>query len=64
MNSIDIDVIRTALDWLDRGHEGWEAMSGVTLSTQMPDDLVLAMRLDHNSAVVTVRTPPNWMTWC
>jgi molybdenum cofactor cytidylyltransferase len=58
------DVIRTALDWLDRGHEGWEAMSGVTLSTQMPDDLVLAMRLDHNSAVVTVRTPPNWMTWC
>ncbi|MFO0105706.1 MAG: hypothetical protein ACK52H_00235 [Burkholderiales bacterium] len=49
MNSIDIDVIRTALDWLDRGHEGWEAMSGVTLSTQMPDDLVLAMRLDHTA---------------
>jgi xanthine dehydrogenase accessory factor len=39
-------------------HEGWEAMSGVTLSNQMPDDLVLAMRLDHNSAVVTVTHDP------
>jgi xanthine dehydrogenase accessory factor len=39
-------------------HEGWEAMSGVTLSTQMPDDLVLAMRLDHNSAVVAVTHDP------
>ena len=39
-------------------HEGWEAMSGVTLSNQMPDDLVLAMRLDHNSAVVAVTHDP------
>jgi xanthine dehydrogenase accessory factor len=39
-------------------HEGWEAMVGVTLSTQMPDDLVLAMRLDHNSAVVAVTHDP------
>jgi xanthine dehydrogenase accessory factor len=39
-------------------HEGWEAMTGVTLSTQMPDDLVLAMRLDHNSAVVAVTHDP------
>jgi xanthine dehydrogenase accessory factor len=38
-------------------HEGWEAMTGVTLSTQMPDDLVLAMRLD-NSAVVAVTHDP------
>ena len=39
-------------------HEGWEAMSGVTLSKEMPDDLVLAMRLDHNSAVVAVTHDP------
>lgn len=39
-------------------HEGWETMAGVTLSTQMPDDLVLAMRLDENSAVVTVTHDP------
>ena len=39
-------------------HEGWEAMTGVTLSKEMPDDLVLAMRLDHNSAVVAVTHDP------
>jgi xanthine dehydrogenase accessory factor len=39
-------------------HEGWEAMAGVTLSAQMPDDLVLAMNLDHNSAVVAVTHDP------
>ncbi len=39
-------------------HEGWEAMAGVTLSTLMPDDLVLAMNLDHNSAVVAVTHDP------
>ena len=39
-------------------HEGWDAVAGVTLSTQMPDDLVLAMRLDHNSAVVAVTHDP------
>ncbi len=39
-------------------HEGWETMAGVTLSTQMPDDLVLAMRLDENSAVVAVTHDP------
>lgn len=39
-------------------HEAWEAMPGVTLSTEMPDDLVLAMRLDRNSAVVAVAHDP------
>jgi xanthine dehydrogenase accessory factor len=39
-------------------HEGWDAMAGVTLSALMPDDLVLAMRLDHNSAVVAVTHDP------
>lgn len=39
-------------------HEGWDCLAGVTLSTLMPDDLVLAMRLDHNSAVVAVTHDP------
>jgi xanthine dehydrogenase accessory factor len=39
-------------------HEGWDALAGVTLSTVMPDDLVLAMNLDHNSAVVAVTHDP------
>lgn len=39
-------------------HEGWEEKAGVTLSTMMPDDLVLAMNLDHNSAVVAVTHDP------
>ena len=39
-------------------HEGWERMVGVTLSTTMPDDLVLAMHLDHHSAVVAVTHDP------
>ena len=39
-------------------HEGWEAMPGVTLSTLMPDDLVLAMQLDASSAVVAVTHDP------
>ena len=39
-------------------HEGWERMEGVTLSTTMPDDLVLAMRLDEHSAVVAVTHDP------
>ncbi|WP_119354596.1 XdhC family protein [Azohydromonas sediminis] len=39
-------------------HEGWTALDGVTLSTQMPDDLVLAMNLDANSAVVAVTHDP------
>jgi len=39
-------------------HEGWERMVGVTLSTTMPDDLVLAMHLDEHSAVVAVTHDP------
>jgi len=42
----------------DEYHGGWDAMAGVTLSTVMPDDLVLAMNLDHNSAVVAVTHDP------
>ena len=39
-------------------HEGWENMAGVTLSTVMPDDLVLAMQLDEHSAVVAITHDP------
>ncbi len=39
-------------------HEGWQAMEGVTLSRSMPDDLVLAMSLDANSAVVALTHDP------
>ncbi|MEW9503545.1 XdhC family protein, partial [Jeotgalibacillus marinus] len=39
-------------------HEGWDQISGVTLSTAMPDDLVLSMNLDSNSAVVAITHDP------
>jgi xanthine dehydrogenase accessory factor len=38
--------------------ESWAAMAGVMLSTAMPDDLVLAMNLDPNSAVVALTHDP------
>ena len=39
-------------------HEGWEALPGVKLSTLMPDDLVLDMKLDATCAVVAVTHDP------
>ena len=39
-------------------HEGWQGLADVTLSTSMPDDLVLAMNLDANSAVVALTHDP------
>jgi len=39
-------------------HEGWSDLPGVTLSAMMPDDLVLAMNLDHNCAVVAITHDP------
>jgi xanthine dehydrogenase accessory factor len=39
-------------------HEGWSVITGVTLSRSMPDDLVLAMNLDANSAVVALTHDP------
>jgi xanthine dehydrogenase accessory factor len=39
-------------------HEGWQALPGVELSRAMPDDLVLAMRLDARSAVVALTHDP------
>jgi xanthine dehydrogenase accessory factor len=39
-------------------HEGWAAIEGVTLSRLMPDDLVIGMNLDANSALVAVTHDP------
>jgi xanthine dehydrogenase accessory factor len=38
--------------------EGWDAMPGVTLSAEMPDDLVLQMNLDAACAVVALTHDP------
>lgn len=39
-------------------HEGRDMVPGATFSTTMPDDLVLAMNLDLNRAVVAVTHDP------
>jgi xanthine dehydrogenase accessory factor len=39
-------------------HEGWQSLTHVTLSTEMPDDLVLTMKLDANTAVVALTHDP------
>jgi len=53
-----LDYRVTVCDPREEYHEGWEAMEGVTLSRQMPDDLVIAMNLDAQSAVVAVTHDP------
>jgi xanthine dehydrogenase accessory factor len=56
--AVMLDYRVTVCDPREEYHEGWEAMEGVTLSRQMPDDLVLAMNLDAHSAVVAVTHDP------
>ena len=56
--AVMLDYRVTVCDPRAEYHEGWATMDGVTLSTQMPDDLVLAMNLDANSAVVAVTHDP------
>ncbi|MBS3997948.1 MAG: XdhC family protein [Hydrogenophaga sp.] len=56
--AVMLDYQVTVCEPREEYHEGWGAMAGVTLSTVMPDDLVLAMNLDHNSAVVAVTHDP------
>jgi xanthine dehydrogenase accessory factor len=56
--AVMLDYQVTVCEPRDEYHEGWESLEGVTLSTQMPDDLVLAMKLDRNSAVVAVTHDP------
>jgi xanthine dehydrogenase accessory factor len=56
--AVMIDYHVTVCDPREEYHEGWEAMPGVTLSREMPDDLVQAMRLDAHCAVVAVTHDP------
>jgi xanthine dehydrogenase accessory factor len=56
--AVMLDYLVTVCEPRTEYHEGWAAMAGVTLSTEMPDDLVLAMNLDHNSAVVAITHDP------
>ena len=56
--AVMLDYRVTVCDPRDEYHEGWEAVEGVTLSRSMPDDLVIAMNLDANSAVVAVTHDP------
>ncbi len=56
--AVMLDYQVTVCEPRDEYHEGWERLEGVTLSTTMPDDLVLAMRLDEHSAVVAVTHDP------
>jgi xanthine dehydrogenase accessory factor len=56
--AVMLDYQVTVCEPREEYHEGWERLAGVTLSTTMPDDLVLAMHLDHNSAVVAVTHDP------
>ncbi len=60
--AVMLDYRVTVCDPREEYHEGWLSepgrMEGVTLSRQMPDDLVLAMNLDAMSAVVAVTHDP------
>ena len=53
-----LDYRVTVCDPREEYHEGWDRIEGVTLSAQMPDDLVLAMNLDAHSAVVALTHDP------
>jgi xanthine dehydrogenase accessory factor len=56
--AVMLDYRVTVCEPREEYHEGWQAVQGVTLSRAMPDDLVLAMALDANSAVVALTHDP------
>jgi xanthine dehydrogenase accessory factor len=56
--AVMLDYRVTVCEPRDEYRESWRAMEGVTLSHTMPDDLVLAMALDTNSAVVALTHDP------
>ena len=56
--AVMLDYQVTVCEPREEYHEGWGSVPDTTLSTAMPDDLVLAMNLDHNSAVVAVTHDP------
>ena len=53
-----LDYHVTVCDPREEYFEAWQPMESVTLSRQMPDDLVLAMNLDARCAVVAVTHDP------
>ena len=56
--AVMLDYRVTVCDPREEYHESWHAIEGVTLSRQMPDDLVIAMNLDAHSALVAVTHDP------
>jgi xanthine dehydrogenase accessory factor len=56
--AVMLDYQVTVCEPREEYHEGWDSVPGTTLSTTMPDDLVLAMNLDEHSAVVAVTHDP------
>ena len=60
--AVMLDYRVTVCDPREEYHEGWLSdegrMEGVTLSRLMPDDLVIAMNFDANSALVAVTHDP------
>jgi xanthine dehydrogenase accessory factor len=56
--AVMLDYRVTVCEPRDEYREGWQEIAGVTLSRSMPDDLVLAMNLDANSAVVALTHDP------
>jgi len=56
--AVMLDYQVTVCDPREEYHEGWQALEGVALSREMPDDLVVEMKLDANSAVVAVTHDP------
>lgn len=56
--AVALDFQVTVCDPRPEYRHGWEARAGITLSSEMPDDLVLAMQLDASSAVVCLTHDP------
>ncbi len=56
--AIPLDYQVTVCDPRDEYQEQWAELPRVTMSREMPDDLVLAMNLDRNSALVALTHDP------
>ena len=56
--AIPLDYQVTVCDPRDEYQEQWSDLPQVTMSKEMPDDLVIAMNLDGNSVVVALTHDP------
>ena len=56
--AIPLDYQVTVCDPREEYQEQWSDLPQVTMSKEMPDDLVIAMNLDGNSAVVALTHDP------